>query len=133
MHCQIVKPDGTTIDFECNHTFSPEQVDWFRAARRSTSCARRSRPARPDDQRIRPSSSDHERPVRHRTAVTNRASSFGRRSGRDQQEEFEASFGSSATTPALACASSCSIPLAVWKRSWVHDQRRSPIHAVTIR
>ncbi|MCB0967970.1 MAG: aconitate hydratase, partial [Ilumatobacter sp.] len=31
VHCQIVKPDGTTIDFECNHTFSPEQVDWFRA------------------------------------------------------------------------------------------------------
>ncbi len=29
--CQIVKPDGTTIDFECNHTFSPEQVEWFEA------------------------------------------------------------------------------------------------------
>ena len=29
--CQIVKPDGTTIDFECNHTFSPEQVEWFQA------------------------------------------------------------------------------------------------------
>ncbi len=27
--CQIVKPDGTTIDFECTHTFSDEQVEWF--------------------------------------------------------------------------------------------------------
>lgn len=31
VHCQIVKPDGTTIDFQANHTFSPEQVEWFRA------------------------------------------------------------------------------------------------------
>ncbi len=31
VRCQIVKPDGTTIDFECTHTFSDEQVDWFRA------------------------------------------------------------------------------------------------------
>jgi len=29
--CQIVKPDGTTIDFRGVHTFSPEQVEWFRA------------------------------------------------------------------------------------------------------
>ncbi len=29
--CQIVKPDGTTIDFQGVHTFSPEQVEWFRA------------------------------------------------------------------------------------------------------
>jgi aconitate hydratase len=27
----IHKPDGNTIDFEGNHTFSPEQIDWFRA------------------------------------------------------------------------------------------------------
>jgi aconitate hydratase len=27
----IHKPDGTTIDFQANHTFSPEQIDWFRA------------------------------------------------------------------------------------------------------
>jgi aconitate hydratase len=27
----IHKPDGTTVDFEANHTFSPEQIDWFRA------------------------------------------------------------------------------------------------------
>ncbi len=31
VHCQIVKPDGTTIDFEAKHTFSPEQVEWFKA------------------------------------------------------------------------------------------------------
>ena len=29
--CQIVKPDGITIDFEGVHTFSPEQVEWFKA------------------------------------------------------------------------------------------------------
>ena len=29
--CQIVKPDGTTIDFAGVHTFSPEQVEWFEA------------------------------------------------------------------------------------------------------
>ncbi|HEY3484286.1 MAG TPA: aconitate hydratase, partial [Ilumatobacteraceae bacterium] len=31
VRCQIVKPDGTTIDFECTHTFSDEQVEWFKA------------------------------------------------------------------------------------------------------
>jgi aconitate hydratase len=31
VRCQIVKPDGTTIDFEARHTFSDEQVEWFRA------------------------------------------------------------------------------------------------------
>ncbi|MBA3288766.1 MAG: aconitate hydratase [Acidimicrobiia bacterium] len=31
VHCQIVKPDGTTIDFATTHTFSPEQVGWFKA------------------------------------------------------------------------------------------------------
>ena len=31
VHCQIVKPDGTLIDFEGVHTFSPEQIEWFRA------------------------------------------------------------------------------------------------------
>jgi 3-isopropylmalate dehydratase small subunit len=29
VHCQIVKPDGTIIDFEGVQTFSPEQVEWF--------------------------------------------------------------------------------------------------------
>ena len=31
VRCQIVKPDGTTVDFECTHTFSAEQVEWFKA------------------------------------------------------------------------------------------------------
>jgi aconitate hydratase A / 2-methylisocitrate dehydratase len=31
VRCQIVKPDGTAIDFETRHTFSPEQVEWFKA------------------------------------------------------------------------------------------------------
>jgi aconitate hydratase len=29
--CEIVKPDGTTIPFDGQHTFSPEQVEWFKA------------------------------------------------------------------------------------------------------
>ncbi|WP_040491167.1 aconitate hydratase [Ilumatobacter nonamiensis] len=28
---RITKPDGSTVDFECSHTFSPEQVEWFQA------------------------------------------------------------------------------------------------------
>jgi aconitate hydratase len=31
VRCQIVKPDGTTIDFEGLQTFSPEQIEWFKA------------------------------------------------------------------------------------------------------
>jgi aconitate hydratase len=31
VRCQIVKPDGSTIDFEGLHTFSDEQVEWFKA------------------------------------------------------------------------------------------------------
>ncbi|MEI2706252.1 MAG: aconitate hydratase [Ilumatobacteraceae bacterium] len=31
VRCQIVKPDGTVVDFEGVHTFSDEQVEWFRA------------------------------------------------------------------------------------------------------
>ncbi len=31
MRCQIVKPDGTIIEFEGVQTFSPEQVEWFKA------------------------------------------------------------------------------------------------------
>ena len=29
--CQIVKPDGSIVDFEGVQTFSPEQVEWFKA------------------------------------------------------------------------------------------------------
>jgi aconitate hydratase len=31
VRCTIHKPDGTTVDFETTHTFSPEQIEWFRA------------------------------------------------------------------------------------------------------
>jgi aconitate hydratase len=31
VRCQIVRPDGSTIDFEGVHTFSDEQVEWFKA------------------------------------------------------------------------------------------------------
>jgi aconitate hydratase A / 2-methylisocitrate dehydratase len=31
VQCRITKPDGTTIDFEATHTFSREQIEWFRA------------------------------------------------------------------------------------------------------
>src|SRR4051794_32849444 len=31
VRCQIVKPDGSTVDFETRHTFSDEQVEWFKA------------------------------------------------------------------------------------------------------
>ncbi len=31
MQCSITKPDGSTIEFEAKHTFSPEQVEWFKA------------------------------------------------------------------------------------------------------
>ena len=27
----IHKPDGTTVEFEATHTFSPEQIEWFKA------------------------------------------------------------------------------------------------------
>jgi aconitate hydratase len=29
VQCQIVKPDGSTVDFAAKHTFSAEQVEWF--------------------------------------------------------------------------------------------------------
>ncbi|MBI2708481.1 MAG: aconitate hydratase [Actinobacteria bacterium] len=31
VRCQIVKPNGTTVDFEANHTMNDEQIGWFRA------------------------------------------------------------------------------------------------------
>jgi aconitate hydratase len=31
VRCRIVKPDGSTVDFEAVHTFSDEQVEWFKA------------------------------------------------------------------------------------------------------
>jgi aconitate hydratase len=31
VRCTIHKPDGATVAFDCTHTFSPEQLSWFRA------------------------------------------------------------------------------------------------------
>ncbi|MEY2422512.1 MAG: aconitate hydratase [Acidimicrobiaceae bacterium] len=31
VQCRITKPDGSTVDFECVQTFSPEQIEWFHA------------------------------------------------------------------------------------------------------
>jgi aconitate hydratase len=31
VRCEIVKADGTVMPFEGVHTFSDEQVEWFRA------------------------------------------------------------------------------------------------------
>ena len=31
VRAQIVKPDGSTVDFEVNHTMNDEQIAWFRA------------------------------------------------------------------------------------------------------
>jgi aconitate hydratase len=31
VRCQIVKADGSVVDFEARHTFSDEQVEWFKA------------------------------------------------------------------------------------------------------
>ncbi len=31
LSCRITKPDGSTIEFEATHTFSDEQIAWFRA------------------------------------------------------------------------------------------------------
>ncbi|MCU1354403.1 MAG: putative aconitate hydratase, mitochondrial, partial [Acidimicrobiales bacterium] len=31
VRCEIVKPDGSTVPFEANHTMNDEQIAWFRA------------------------------------------------------------------------------------------------------
>jgi aconitate hydratase len=31
VHCQLVKADGRVINFDCIHTFSDEQIEWFKA------------------------------------------------------------------------------------------------------
>ncbi len=31
VHCRIAKPHGVSVEFDCSHTFSAEQVQWFRA------------------------------------------------------------------------------------------------------
>ena len=29
--CIITKPDGATVEFQTNHTMSPEHIEWFKA------------------------------------------------------------------------------------------------------
>ena len=29
--CRIVRPDSSVVEFECAHTLSAEQIEWFRA------------------------------------------------------------------------------------------------------
>ncbi len=31
VRCRVSKPSGVNIDFECSHTFSSEQIEWFKA------------------------------------------------------------------------------------------------------
>jgi len=31
VRCRLTKEDGTSLDFECNHSMSAEQIEWFRA------------------------------------------------------------------------------------------------------
>ncbi len=31
VECRLHKSDGTTLTFECNHTMSPEHIEWFKA------------------------------------------------------------------------------------------------------
>jgi aconitate hydratase len=31
VQCRITKPDGTTVEFVCTQSFSPEQIEWFHA------------------------------------------------------------------------------------------------------
>jgi aconitate hydratase len=31
VRCRVTKADGTSVDFECNHSMSAEQIGWFRA------------------------------------------------------------------------------------------------------
>ncbi len=31
LQCRITRPDGTVVDFEATHTYSPDQIEWFKA------------------------------------------------------------------------------------------------------
>jgi len=31
VHCRVTKADGTRLEFSCTHTFSAEQLEWFKA------------------------------------------------------------------------------------------------------
>ena len=69
VRCQIVKPDGTVIDFEGVHTFSDEQVEWFKAGSALNVVRRKVAAGRPD-RRGSPRGSAHDRrgPSIHRPA-----------------------------------------------------------------
>ena len=45
--CRLTRPDGATVDFTCTHTFSPEQIEWFRAGS-ALNVIRRRQPQRVD-------------------------------------------------------------------------------------
>ena len=31
VECRVRKPDGSCVEFGCSHTFSSDQLEWFRA------------------------------------------------------------------------------------------------------
>jgi aconitate hydratase len=31
VRCQVIRPDGSHLEFACTHTFSPHQLEWFKA------------------------------------------------------------------------------------------------------
>jgi aconitate hydratase len=43
VRCQITKPDGSRVAFECGHTFSAEQIEWFIAGSALNVIARQQR------------------------------------------------------------------------------------------
>jgi aconitate hydratase A / 2-methylisocitrate dehydratase len=45
VRCRIVRPDGTTVEFACAHTFSAEQIEWFAAGSALNVIRRRIDPA----------------------------------------------------------------------------------------
>jgi len=45
VRCRIARPDGTSVEFDCSHTFSAEQLEWFRAGSALNVIRRRERRA----------------------------------------------------------------------------------------
>ncbi len=50
VRCSVVTPEGTRLEFRCSHTFSPDQLEWFRAGS-ALNVIRRQQPGgrRPED------------------------------------------------------------------------------------
>ena len=42
--CRLRRPDRSTMDFDCRHTLSPAQIEWFRAGSALNLIRRRPRP-----------------------------------------------------------------------------------------